>query len=80
MTAVGVKKGVIMHRYRTVTKCELSQVSNEKADVVPLPPAAIELSPQFSRDGLQVHEVTEATAGALPVDRRQHGVFRRKMV
>lgn len=36
---------------------------------VPLPPTPIELSPQFTRDGLQVHEVTEATTSAFPMER-----------
>ena len=35
---------------------------------VPLPPASVQLPPQLARDGLQVHEVTEATTSALPVE------------
>ncbi len=38
---------------------------------IPLPPTSIELSPQFTRNGLQMHEVTEATTSALSVERRQ---------
>lgn len=38
---------------------------------VPLPPASIQLSPQFTRDGLQMHEVTKATASALPAQREK---------
>lgn len=35
--------------------------------VLPFLPAAIELSPQFSRDRLQVHEVTEPSTGTFSV-------------
>lgn len=34
---------------------------------VPLPATSVELPPQLTRDGLQMHEVTEATASAFPV-------------
>lgn len=41
-----------------------------KADdiVVPFLPASIELSPQFTRDWLQVHEVTETSTSTLSVE------------
>lgn len=38
---------------------------------VPLPTASIELPPQFTWDGLQMHEVTEATTSALSVEREK---------
>lgn len=34
---------------------------------VPLPSTSIQLSPQLTRDGLQMHEVAEATTSAFPV-------------
>lgn len=36
-------------------------------DFVPLPPASVQLSPQFAWDGLQMHEVTETSTSAFPV-------------
>lgn len=43
---------------------------------VPLPPTPIELSPQFTRNGLQMHEVTEATTSAFSLFGGKYGAVR----
>lgn len=62
-----------MNCYKTTTQAGSFKCLNVKVTdmVVPLPPTPIEFSPQFTRDGLQMHEVAEATTSAFPAERRQ---------
>lgn len=46
-------------------------VDSQSLSLPPLPAASVQLPPQLPRDGLQVHEVTEASSGALSVDGKQ---------
>lgn len=67
-----------MNFYKLNTQAGLLQCLDVKVKVmfVPLPSTSIELSPQFTRDGLQMHEVTEATTSAFPMERGQLGAVR----
>lgn len=46
-------------------------VDSQSLSLPPLPAASVQLPPQLPGDGFQVHEVTEASSGALSVDGRQ---------
>lgn len=57
----GEKEFVSIQTDYLVSRCTADDI------VLPFLPAAIELSPQFSRDWLQVHEVTEPSTGTFSV-------------
>lgn len=63
VTAAEVKRSLLALQddYLGSSRC------NADDGVLPFLPAAIELSPQFSRDWLQVHEVTEPSTGTFSV-------------